>query len=531
MTTLENARDRGTKMHAWPAIVVGFVGSVVLTIGSWSVGWVASNSGINSAQWLAPFRTTELGVIIGTILLTLGAWGMIWGWLRLGRVLRRPAQEYRGKYEFASGGMRITNWAVAIWSLPQFFALTIFSRDMLAYLNQGRQVLAGQNPYAQGISNLPNWFQLGTDTMWAEDATPYGPMFLWIEAAVVGITGVDQPDIAIFLFRLASLVGVILIMYYVPKLAEMQGWDPARAQWISAANPLFIISFIASGHNDSLMVGFMVAAIYAVWRGHGLLAVLLMSVSIGMKVISIVLLPFIGLWWAGRNASWLKIFWYWFMTLGITVVIMLGVGWLNGYGLDWIRVIAGTGSIWSFWSPVGAGGELLRVAVVELGLGDGEWVMPTVRLAGRILSVLIVLVLMFVGTYDQILARATWSFAAIVVLSPVIHPWYLLWLLPLFVMLGIKSNWQLRWVIFTVVFFTAYGAGDQLYIWQFLELRREMELLSWAVSLVVAVWVLYFDPWTSPMFRNEWHLRQSWRRAVLAYQRWKTKRFSRAEDV
>lgn len=61
MTTLENARDRGTKMHAWPAIVVGFVGSVVLTIGSWSVGWVASNSGINSAQWLAPFRTTELG--------------------------------------------------------------------------------------------------------------------------------------------------------------------------------------------------------------------------------------------------------------------------------------------------------------------------------------------------------------------------------------------------------------------------------------------------------------------------------------
>ena len=222
---------------------------MVLTIGSWSVGWVAPNSGINSAQWLAPFRTTELGVTLGTVLLTVGAWGMIWGWLRLGRVLRRPTRAYRGKYEFAPGGMRITNWAVAIWSLPQLFALTIFSRDMLAYLNQGRQVLAGQNPYAEGISNLPNWFQLGTDTMWAEDATPYGPMFLWIEAAVVGLTGADQPDAAIFVFRLAAVGGVALIMYYVPKLAEMQGWDPARAQWISAANPLFIISFVASGHN------------------------------------------------------------------------------------------------------------------------------------------------------------------------------------------------------------------------------------------------------------------------------------------
>lgn len=523
MTTTQVAR-RGVTPHAWPAILVGLLGSLTLTVGSWSVGWVAPNSSINSATWLAPFRTTETGVTIGTVLLTLGAWGMIWGWLRLGRVLRRPATGYRGKYEFPPGAMRVINWSVAIWSAPQLFALTIFSRDMLAYLNQGRQVLAGQNPYELGISNLPNWFQLGTDTMWAEDATPYGPMFLWIEGAVVGMTGVNQPDAAIFLFRLVSLIGVGLIMYYVPKLAEMQGWDPARAQWISAANPLFIISFVASGHNDSLMVGFMVAAIYAVWRGHGVTAVLLMSISIGMKVISIVLLPFIGLWWAGRHASKIKIFWYWCMTLGLTVSLMLAVGLMNGYGFDWVKVIAGTGSIWSFWSPIGAGGELLRVAVVELGLGDGEWVMPTVRLAGRLLSVVVVLVLMFVGSYDQILARATWSFTALVVLSPVIHPWYLLWLLPLFVMLGIRSNWQLRWTIFTVVFFTAYGAGDQLYIWQFLEIGGWMKMLSWSISAVLAVWVLYYDPWTSPMFKNQWHVRQTWRRIVLGYHRWRANR-------
>ena len=171
------------------------------------------------------------------------------------------------------------------------------------------------------------------------------------------------------------------------------------------------------------------------------------------------------------------------------------------------------------------------MAVVELGAGDGEWVMPTVRLIGRILSVLIVLVLMFVGTYDQILARATWSFAAIVVLSPVIHPWYLLWLLPLFVMLGIKSNWQLRWVIFTVVFFISYGAADQLYVWQFLEMRGRMEGLSLGLSVLLGVWVLFFDPWTSPMFRNEWHVRESLRRVAVAYQRWKRARRIDAGDT
>src|SRR5699024_11208054 len=132
----------------------------------------------------------------------------------------------------------------------------------------------------------------------------------------------DQPDMAIVLFRLVSLVGVAMIMYYVPKLAEVQGWDPARAQWISAANPLFIISFVASEHNDSLMIGFMLAAIYSVWRGHGLLSVTLMTVSIGMKLISVVLLPFIGLWWAGRNASWPRIIGHWAMTLGLTTGLM-----------------------------------------------------------------------------------------------------------------------------------------------------------------------------------------------------------------
>src|SRR5699024_8443961 len=117
-----------------------------------------------------------------------------------------------------------------------------------------------------------------------------------------------------------------------------------------------------------------------------------------------------------------------------------------------------------------------------------------------------------------------WSFAAIVVLSPVIHPWYLLWLLPLFVLLGIRSNWQLRWVIFTAVFFISYGAGDQLYVWQFLVIGYSLKLLSWLISLVLAVLVLYYDPWTSPMFKNQSHMRQTWRRGILTYQRWKINR-------
>ncbi|WP_258933001.1 hypothetical protein [Nesterenkonia pannonica] len=65
---------------------------------------------------------------------------------------------------------------------------------------------------------------------------PYGPLFLWIEAAVMRIAG-DAPDLAILLFRLACVGGVVLVMIYLPKLAVLHGVDGARAQWIALANP------------------------------------------------------------------------------------------------------------------------------------------------------------------------------------------------------------------------------------------------------------------------------------------------------
>ncbi len=50
------------------------------------------------------------------------------------------------------------------------------------------------------------------------------------------------------------------------------------------------------------MMGFALAGIYAAVRGRGVLGTVLVTVSIGMKLITIVLLPFIGLLWAAYLA-------------------------------------------------------------------------------------------------------------------------------------------------------------------------------------------------------------------------------------
>ena len=511
--------DPAVAGSTWWPVAVGAIGSLLLVLGSFSVGWLASASPINRWPWLIPWRTQETGVMTGTVLLTLGCWVMFWAWLRLGQTIR----------PFGPGALRTVNLATALWCLPQVVALPIFSRDIFAYVGQGRLMAAGRDPYVDAISSLSNWFQLGADATWADSETPYGPVFLWLEQAVVEVSGDRNPDLAIFLFRLIAVVGVILTMVFVPLLARRLEVNAAWAQWITAANPLFTVSFVASGHNDALMVGLALAGTWCALRaGHprrpqsalgsaawGVAAVVLVTLSLGVKPITLVLLPFIGLLWAGPTAGWARRFLYWGVTATLSLGIMAVVGVLNGFGFGWLAVMAGTGTGTVPWSPVGILSMLTQGALHLVDRPfDPQAVEGAYKLAGRLLSVLIVLWLMFRGRQDRVLTRMTWAFTALVVLSPIIQPWYLLWLLPFFAVIGLRDNWQIKWVVFTVGYFLAFGASDQLFTWQFLDIASEVKLLSLGVSAVCLLWILVIDRRTSRFMKDHWHVRPALREAA-----------------
>ncbi len=111
----------------------------------------------------------------------------------------------------------------------------------------------------------------------------------------------------------------------------------------------------------------------------------------------------------------------WFLTAGISGVILLLVGWINGYGIGWLGVLAGTGDTGkSFWSPMGIVDTVLTDLLLVFGL-DADWTLDTLRVIGRLSSVVIVLALMFWGRDKHIVQRMTWAFTALVVLSPIIH--------------------------------------------------------------------------------------------------------------
>lgn len=493
----------------------GLIGSLMVVFGSYGVGWLVTTSPLSRAEPIILLRSEPAGAVLCTVMLTVGCWVMLRAWLRLPHHVARHG---------GAMSVRTATRAALAWSAPQLVALPIFSRDVFAYLNQGRLMIAGENPYSTGVSSLDNWFQLGTDITWAEDPTPYGPLFLWYQAGVMRVAG-EAPDLALLLFRLSCVAGVVLLMVFVPKLAalcaaEGRPVSPAKAQWITVANPLLIISFVSSAHNDALMIGLAAAAVWSAAQGRGALAALVMTLSIGIKPITVLLLPFIGLLWAVRRHRkaagfmplWGTVLVCWAVTLTMSAGILGGIGLLQGYGFAWLEVLGGTGTGSVLWAPLGLVDGLLTGVLTIAGV-PSDWTLEMIRGVGRVLSVVVVLVLMMLplrGGHlgSRILFRMACALGAVVLFSPLIQPWYLLWLLPLFAVTGIRAGWPFGLVVGATGFFLAFGASDQLFVHQFISFTLPgmqvgdgdlvssglvLQLLSLAVSVLCAMVAIFAD--------------------------------------
>ncbi len=466
---------------AYIATVQGFIGSLMMFVGSIGAGWIANGSPMVRNPVVIALRTEGWGVTTSTLLLTLGAMLLMRSWLRLGQRLQ----------QWGPGALRSVVIAVGAWSAPMLFAVPIFSRDVYAYTGQGRLMLENLNPYTTGISTLSNWFALGADPAWAEAKTPYGPYFLWLERAVVQVTGA-QPDASVFLFRLLAVAGVGLCVLYVPKLARLHGLSGARALWISVANPLFLISFVASAHNDALMVGLAVAGTYFAATKRPVWGILLVTASIGVKPITVLLLPFIGLLWAGPAASLGRKFFYW----GATAAISFGVLALSGIpynlGLGWIWAILDPTPGFTGYSPSGFLGQRVGELANLLGL-HGGMLASLLRTVLKWAGVGLVVLLMFRGDYSKLIRRMALAFAAVVMLSPIIQPWYVLWFIPFLAVTGIRNDWQIKSLYVVITFFVVFGAQDQLSVWSFVQLPVHASTLAYVVALAFIIYLLFVD--------------------------------------
>lgn len=493
------------------ALRQGLIGAILLVVASIGVGWLAGSSLLIRTPLFIFARTSPVAVVVSTVLLCVGAILMLRAWLRL-------AQRLKG---FPAGSRPVLIRAFWLWNLPLMVALPLFSRDAYAYIGQGRLMTNGLNPYTNGISALNNYFNLGPDTLWTEAPTPYGPLWLWIEQGAVFISG-GVPEITLIPFRLAGLAGMVLLMMYIPRLAAHHGMNPDRALWLVALNPVVIVNFVASAHNDSLMLGLMVAGIYCASVKRPIWGIVLVTASIAIKPITLIALPFVGLLWAGHRAGWTRRFMCWTGTLVLSVVLLGAAGWVNGLLFGWLGALQTSSAVWIWYAPVGLFSHAAGWASSVIGL-PGAAVTDMIQLVGTVLSIACVLWLTLrpatrgalgmsrgrstskplddLPYQGVVLRRMAWAFAAVVLLAPMIQPWYMIWLLALFTVTGIREGWQTRTVYYLTTFFVLIALTDQLSVfrWIPIELVRGVAI---AVGASMALYLMFLDPKTHVLFRH-----------------------------
>jgi alpha-1,6-mannosyltransferase len=222
-----------------------------------------------------------------------------------------------------------------------------------------------------------------------------------------------------------------MIIWALPRLARRFGADPVSALWLGAANPLVLFHLVSGVHNEALMIGLMLVGLEVGLGRSWPVGAVLISLAAMVKVPALLALAFLGAVlarrWGGRLTDLARAT----GLLGaIAVGVTLAVGLGTRLGFGWLGALGTPNAVRSWLSPITDLGSLGGNLGVLLGLGDHtEAILPLTRAVGLAVAAVICGWLLwgcFRGRVDALTGLGV-GLGAVVLLGPVVHPWYLLW--------------------------------------------------------------------------------------------------------
>lgn len=388
--------------------------------------------------------------------------------------------------------------AVAIGVRLALLALPpLLSEDVWRYVWDGATQWAGLNPY----QHAPNAA--------AVDGVAATPQLIAVRAAI-GHAHIPTiyPPAAQLAFAGAGAIGpspVWLRLLFVAcdglAIAGLWRWAqaidrPPQLAALYAFAPPAVLEGAVGGHLDAMGVAAMVVAGAALARQKWLSGGVALGWSIGTKLLPLIVLPTLVLRRQWRAAI---------VAIGVVFTVTLpyadvgtdGLKGLGTYAADWRAndgafavMMASYEQIWPAgkdnvpMSPEGV--AFVRALAGPPPHGDATKVWPdeVVFAAAKatsiaLLGVIGLICLIRARSFDALLGPCI---AALLLLAPVVHPWYLLWALP-FAALAPRAAWSRAFLLWGCLVWLAY-------------LPRPEYVRSgrWIVS-AGAVWLQYLPVW------------------------------------
>ena len=280
----------------------------------------------------------------------------------------------------------------------------------------------------------------GIPTVWRNTPAPYGPLFLVLARPITWIAG-DDVVLGAILHRVLAVVGIVMIVWALPRLARRAGVCPVFALWLGAANPLVLFHLVSGAHNEALMIGLMLLGLELALRsattGRSVIApslvggTALIGAAAMIKLPAALALGFLGVWLARYQGGRLRDVLRTAGVLGaVTAVTVCAISLVSGLGFGWTGTLGVPSAIRSWMSVFTDLGLLGGRVGMALGLGDHTTAVLTLtRVVGLVGAAAVSAAMLWRCFHGRIgpLAGLGVSLGAVVVLGPVVHPWYLLW--------------------------------------------------------------------------------------------------------
>ncbi len=337
------------------------------------------------------------------------------------------------------------------------------SNDVDRYLFDGKIVLAGLDPY-QVNHNDPMLQELKTQWAPPEEHAKYPTLYPPLSLALFSVVAMAGPDYAPFAWKcivtFAGIATLFLMALLLKKIKRLHHLP------LIALSPLLILETGIGVHLDSITTLFVVLALYLFHKHHLSCSGFFIGLGVLTKVLPIMLLIplFFGL---KKIKDSLQI------SLATIITVLTGYLATLAFGLIPIGSIGILFEKWRFGSPI--------FSFLESLASDQNLLL--IIMSFIVLASLIIALKSFRLTEKINITNALlpWSMAAVLLLSPVIFPWYLMPLLPLIALS--PRPFMLTWVCTLPLTYEVLGGFSHAGEWSPASWPLVIIALGFSVSL------------------------------------------------
>jgi len=318
--------------------------------------------------------------------------------------------------------------AAVLFRLTLYSLTPSLSTDIQRYRWDGRVQNEGWNPYALA-PNDPRLVYL-RDPGWAVMPGPEIPsMYPPLSQLVFRAGARFLPGTVAF--KLPFVLAELLVLAMLTKWLQSYADGNYRLA-IYAWNPLVIVEFAASGHNDALAIAAMIAALAIIKKRPGTSAVTLTAGSLA-KLFPVTLLPL-----ALRLTVWPRKLRGW-LAFGAAALLAGACVWPYRSALtQFPQIFVRYQAIWQDYNPSLYAVLLWFSGHAELAAGIGE-------------GVVLGLAIWAAARNIEPLRAAYLIVGAILMLAPNTYSWYFTWIVPLLCFFPNPA-----WMLLTILQFLSY---------------------------------------------------------------------------